>query len=94
VLEMVRDRPTLAASLDRRSKQERLSVSVPADLAGYVRDTAERLQEPQSTIVAEALRRMRVEELRREIMEGLVADAEWHQELAREGMAVSATLPE
>jgi predicted transcriptional regulator len=93
VLEMVRERP-LAASLERRSKQERLSVSVPADLAGYVRDTAERLNEAQSTIVAEALRRMRVQELRREIIEGLVQDAEWHQALAREGMAASAPLPD
>jgi hypothetical protein len=71
-----------------------LTVSLPADLVGYVRDRAEQHQEAQSTIVAEALRRMFLEERRRAIIEGLIEDAEWHQEMAREGMAAAAPLPD
>lgn len=86
---MVRDRPSL-----ERSKQERLSVSVPANLVGYVRELAHRRNEAQSAIVAEALRRMLIEERREQIIEALIEDAAWHQEIAREGMAASPVLPE
>lgn len=94
MLEQVVDRPSLGAFLERRSKQERLTVSLPTDLISYVKDVAERYNEAQSAVVAEALRRMAVEERRRQLIDGLIEDAEWHQELAREEMAVVAPLPE
>lgn len=94
MLELVGERHARATFSDRRSKQERLSVSIPAELVAYVRDEAERLQEAQSAIVAEALRQMRIEGLRNEIMHGLIQDAEWHQEMAREGMVAAPRLSE
>jgi excisionase family DNA binding protein len=38
--------------------------------------------------------RYRQESRRQTMIEGLIEDAEWHQELAREGMAAAPELPE
>lgn len=86
-MEMARGRPALGGILERRSRQERLSVSLPTELVGYVRSRAQERSEPQSNVVAEALSRMLNDERKQSIIQGLIEDAEWHREMAREGMA-------
>jgi hypothetical protein len=72
-----------------RKRQERLSVSIAIELVAYVREEAARLNLSQSTVISEALTQRRVEALRREIIEGLLEDAEQQRATAREGMAAA-----
>jgi hypothetical protein len=88
---LVRERPSISASPERRMiRQERLSVSLPADLVEFVKARAELRQEPQSFVVAEALRRLSREDRNRRIIQERIADAEEEQALAAEGMAIAA----
>jgi hypothetical protein len=76
----------------RGQRQERLSVTVPRDLAEYVRASAETSMEPQSTIVADALRMHRREVRRMRTMEALEANAELDLAMAEEGIRSGAPI--
>jgi alpha-D-ribose 1-methylphosphonate 5-triphosphate synthase subunit PhnG len=91
---MARERPTLGGFPERRSKQERMSISLPEELVGFVKARARERDEAQSAVIAEALLNMAREERRRVLMEGIIEDAEWNRELAREGAQASVRLPE
>jgi metal-responsive CopG/Arc/MetJ family transcriptional regulator len=84
------ERPYDVAPVERRSRQERLTVSLPAELVEFVRARSEKTQEPQSAIVADALRRVAREERNRRIMRELISDSEEEVALAEEGLAISA----
>lgn len=60
----------------KKIKQERISVSMPAELVQWVRETAEKNDTTISAVVAYALRQMKAEPMRQEIIRGLLEDAE------------------
>lgn len=68
----------------------RLTVSLPLDIAAYLRARSEELQEPVSGLVADAVRCRQAAELEMAMVEGLLEDA------ARDSVLVdewSGTLP-
>lgn len=67
----------------------RISVSLPAELVAYLRSTPN-----ASSVVSEAVREYRAEELRRELAEGYVQDRDEAAEIDREWSAIDATVPE
>lgn len=69
----------------------RLTVSLPVDIADYLRARAEELSEPVSGFVAETIRWRQAMELETAMVEGLLEDAERDQELVAEW---SVTLPD
>jgi hypothetical protein len=54
----------------------RVTVSLPTDIADYLRARAEELQEPVSWFVAETIRWRQASELREAMVQGLLEDAE------------------
>ena len=69
----------------------RLTVSLPADIADYLRARSEELQEPVSGLVADAIRCRQAAELETAMVEGLLEDAARDHTLVNEW---SVTLPE
>lgn len=69
----------------------RLTVSLPVEIADYLRSRAEELDEPVSGFVAETMRWRRGMELEQAMVEGLLEDAQRDRTLAADW---SATLPD
>lgn len=67
----------------KKIKQERMSISIPADLAQWVRDTAQKNDTTISAVVAYAIRQMSLEARNKEISRALMEDYE--EELKAEG---------
>jgi hypothetical protein len=65
-------------------------VSLPVDIADYLRARSEELQEPVSGLVADAIRYRQAAELETAMVEGLLEDAERDSALVDEW---SGTLP-
>lgn len=77
---------------EKSQRQARLSVTVPPDLAEYVRASAASSNEAQSAIVADALRLHRREIRRIRTMEALEMNADLDVELAEEGTRTGASI--
>ncbi len=77
---------------EKGQRQARLSVTVPPDLAEYVRASAASSNEAQSAIVADALRLHRREIRRIRTMEALEMNADLDVELAEEGTRTGASI--
>jgi hypothetical protein len=69
----------------------RFTISLPVDIADYLRARSEELQEPVSGLIADAIRCRQAAELERAMIEGLMEDAERDRALASEW---SVTLPD
>lgn len=80
-----------APALKEDRTAERVTISMPAVLADYVRERAEQLKETVSGFVTDTLSDRMVRELEMEMMEGLLEDADRDRQLVREW---DATLPE
>lgn len=59
----------------KRQKVERLSVSIPANLVQWVRETATKYETSMSAVVAESIRRVMAQELSNAMVEGLLEDS-------------------
>ncbi len=77
-----------------RTRPERLSVSLPGYLVTFVRTRAEQTKTKQSTVVADALVRLQMEERRRRNMAALALDAEQDRRIADEAFGSAPPLPE
>lgn len=86
------ERAREALQSGRSQRQERLSVTVPPDLAEYVRASAHSSNEAQSAIVADALRLHRREGRRIRTMLALEMNADLDAELAEEGTRMGAAI--
>lgn len=72
----------------------RLTVSLPVDIAEYLRSRAEELREPVSGFVAETIRWRQEMELETAMVQGLLEDAERDRELAAEWQDTLPELPD
>jgi hypothetical protein len=72
----------------------RFTVSLPVEIAEYLRSRAEELSEPVSGFVAETIRWRQEMELENAMVQGLLEDAERDQELAADWSATLPDLPE
>jgi len=68
-----------------------VTISLPTDVADYLRSRAEELKEPVSGFVADTIRWRQTLEIERAMVEGLLEDADQDLELVSEW---AATLPE
>jgi len=71
----------------------RVTVSLPIDVADYLRSRAGELSEPVSGFVAETIRWRQSIELQNAMIEGLLEDAERDLELVREWDVTLPDLP-
>lgn len=62
-------------SFPKKTKQERLSISIPAELVYWVRATAQENNVTISAVIAYAIRQMKAEPMKQEIIKGLLEDA-------------------
>lgn len=69
---------------------ERITVTLPSDLAKQLKAESERTGTPVSQLVAEALRRKEAEALRERMKEGYTALAEENKRIAEEWLPVTA----
>jgi hypothetical protein len=72
----------------------RLTVSLPVEIADYLRTRAEELREPVSGFVANTIRWRQTMELENAMIEGLLEDADRDRELATEWAATLPKLPD
>lgn len=72
----------------------RLTVSLPVEVADYLRSRAEELQEPVSGFVANTIRWRQTIELENAMIEGLLEDADRDRELANEWAVTLPDLPD
>ena len=81
-----------ARRVDKEDKvATRLTVSLPVEIADYLRSRAEELDEPVSGFVAETMRWRRGIELEQAMIEGLLEDAERDRTIAADW---SGTVPD
>jgi hypothetical protein len=73
---------------------ERRSISLPRDLAAYVRERAGARGESESRVIAEAIRILRRVERKRLTTDALLHDAEIDRHLAEEALRSAPPLPE
>lgn len=71
----------------------RLTVSLPAEVASYLRSRAEELQEPVSSFVAETIRWRQRVELEAAMVNGLLEDADRDRALVSDWAATLPPLP-
>lgn len=80
--------PQGMGTLDRGGRESqsvsRVTISLPADIADYVRTTAEELSEPVSSVIASAIRWRREAELDALIVEALQENGERDRQLVAE----------
>lgn len=72
----------------------RLTVSLPVEIADYLRSRAEELREPVSGFVANTIRWRQTIELENAMIEGLLEDADRDRELATEWAVTLPDLPD
>jgi metal-responsive CopG/Arc/MetJ family transcriptional regulator len=83
---VVAERTQFAASSPTKEERtaERVTVSLPARVADYVRGSAESRGEAVSVFIADALRQRQRRELAEAMMSGLLEDMEIDRQLVRE----------
>ncbi|HEY8869322.1 MAG TPA: hypothetical protein VIM30_08010 [Candidatus Limnocylindrales bacterium] len=92
---LISSRVPRSGTYDRSTKEgkaaARVTISLPTDVADYLRSRAEELKEPVSGFVADTIRWRQTLEIERAMVEGLLEDADQDLELVSEW---AATLPE
>jgi hypothetical protein len=88
---VVAERARFGPSETKEERAERVTVSLPAKLADYLRGSAESRGEAVSAFMADALRERQRRELAEAMMSGLLEDAEVDRQTVREW---DATLPD
>jgi predicted transcriptional regulator len=69
---------------------DRMSITLPHDLANRIRSKAKAAKRPVSRIIAEELRKAEEEEIRQRMIEGYKAMAEENRKLAEEFLPLAA----